>query len=175
MSKKSKTTKKLESFFQKGVTYSITLSPPDKYQFLKAKVNRYRKFHNFVYANTIGWRFDYNLFIELSEPKECPYESRGPRLHLHGVIRFNTVQEIFKFLSLQYAMLLSWTRVNIDTIKELPVWTTYCTKQRFMPIDNRISSNSEPSFLLSKTQYLTDRKKHEPMFTKKLGEIKIPD
>ena len=135
-------------FYNKAQWYSVTINPSDKYQY-HGKEDRIKKFRNFMYETFLqldSYKIQYKFNIELSEPKEIKPGTTGSRLHLHGRIMFTCNYSIMQFLlHVQYA----WSRiayVDIDTIEDIEIWDTYCTKQQhiFKGIKTELS-NAYPS------------------------------
>lgn len=147
---------KLEAriFYKPGI-YSITLNPADKYQFL-GQANRLQKFRNminemFLHYPEIG--IDYVMNIELSEPRgNLIHYSAGPRLHLHGTINLRTNKSVYNWLIVEINKLLKYGNLDIDTIDNLDIWYTYCTKQKtLLPKGkNQISNYENPDKLIQK-------------------------
>ncbi len=132
----------IDNFYKLHTWYSFTLNPIDKHQFF-GKVDRYMKFRNFVYENLFILA-NYEAFIELSEPRGFSIQGySGPRLHIHGKLKFDTKSELAKFLLLSFYSLTRWTSVDIDTIDDSDWWYKYCTKQRIFK-NNRLSSFDLP-------------------------------
>ncbi len=118
----------IENFFKVNTWYSLTLNPPNKHQFL-GHVDRFKRFRNFCYENLFILK-SYEMFIEISEPRGFHIKGyEGPRLHLHGRVRFNSNKELAQFLLNGYYKLLRWSSVDIDTINDADTWSAYCTKQ----------------------------------------------
>ncbi len=133
---------KLENFFKVNTWYSVTLNPIDKHQFCH-KVDRYDKFHQFMYEQLSYLKCTYEFFIEISEPRGMHIKGyMGPRLHLHGKVRFKSRVEIAHFLLRDYYRLLRFCSVDIDSIDDLRKWYKYCTKQLLFK-DRRLSSFEE--------------------------------
>ncbi len=136
----NKKTLSSSNFYQIGKRYSITLNPPDKYQFVSKGYDRFSTFRNFVYGQVLASRFEYELFIEISEPHEFQKQGYlGPRLHMHGYVCFRTRKELREFLLYGYYKLTRWTSVDIDTIDDNKKWYSYCTKQKLIK-NNRLSN-----------------------------------
>lgn len=119
-------------FYNKGTTYSVTINPDDKHQYA-GKHDRLQKFRSFIYEQLISlseYGIRYFFVIELSEPREVKQGALGPRLHLHGLIRFASKKAVKYFL---LHVLHKWSRfgyTNIDTCKNKDVWIDYIMKQQ---------------------------------------------
>lgn len=119
-----------ERYYRVGVSYAITLNPPDEYQFF-GNPDRLKRFRSFVYEQFLAFPADWRLWIEVSEPRGMhTCKKNGPRLHCHGWIRFQTNAQIGHFLLHSFYALLRWTAVDIDTIADMTHWVAYCEKQR---------------------------------------------
>ncbi len=120
------------SFYKTGVNYALTLNPIDKFQFL-GKPNRLNRFRNFIHEQLMNFSCRYEMFLEISEPRGFHISKyAGPRLHLHGTIKFRKNKEMAQFLLLDYYDLLRWASVDIDTVGDLDVWRAYCMKQHLI-------------------------------------------
>jgi len=121
------------SYYEVNKTYSITLNPIDKYQYL-GNPDRYNKFRTMVYHEISKLRQSINLWIEISEPHQMILQGKsGPRLHMHGTIKFISEFNIVDFLVNGIYKLTRWTSVDIDTIEDSDIWHAYCTKQSILP------------------------------------------
>lgn len=130
---------KEQIFYKVKKQYSITINPIDRYQWLH-NIKRVRKFRNHFYEVFMAEKYQYELFIEFSEPRGFHTQGySGPRLHMHGTISFNDIKELGYFLSQGYSKLLKYASVDIDTIDDIDKWKAYCTKQKIIK-KNRISN-----------------------------------
>lgn len=127
-------------FFKKNNNYSITICPKDKYQYY-SKQNRLSKFNNLINELVISYHtnnIDYLLYTELSEPRSKSVN--GPRLHIHGTLRFRTNRSIKWFLLYGYYNLTRIGIIDFDTIADTLAWLQYCKKQQHIiktyPITN---------------------------------------
>ena len=93
--------KTLEGFYKNGETYSITICPSDTHQFVyfsrsmkKLNLNqRYNNFRNYIIKCLKDIKsIEYKLYFELSEVKNT-HSNKYPRLHLHGTITINSVED----------------------------------------------------------------------------------
>ncbi len=133
--------KKLECYYKVGQFYAITINPCDKYQFF-GRINRCKRYHNFIYEQFLQFKCDYLLYIEISEPRGMHTQGyNGPRLHMHGTIYFENRKQLGWWLVEGYYKLLRFAAVDIDTIEDLPKWDAYCRKQNL--IRNNIISKKE--------------------------------
>lgn len=120
------------TFYNKDQFYTFTLAPHDKYQFF-GKDKRFSMFinhYNEFFLKYPTYKIDICLNIELSEKKDIQYGSSGSRLHLHGIIKFNSNKAIKKFLLHLTHELSLQGRTEIDTIKDKFYWYDYCQKQQ---------------------------------------------
>ncbi len=131
-----------ENFYQVGKKYSVTLNPPNCHQYF-GKPLRFSLFYDFVNTHLVQMGGRYVFYIELSEPrgfKPCG-EFMGPRLHLHGIVYFETKEQLRMFLESGYYSLTRWTSTDMDTIDDLPKWKEYIRKQRVVPSRYRKVAN----------------------------------
>ncbi len=120
----------VENFFKTNKIYSMTLNPIDRYQYF-GHDQRFRKFKAKCFEFLLNLRASYELIIECSEP--CQFHTQGyngPRLHLHGIITFRSLNALAHFLLTEYYSLLRWTSVDLDTCQDPGKWYTYCIKQK---------------------------------------------
>lgn len=127
----------LKQVFKVGECYALTLTPEDKNQFFDNK-ERYRKFHNRIFNTMMDLEIDYDLVIEITEPIGFKIWYEGPRLHCHGMIRFRTRKLLSKFLLHGHRSLCKLGGVDIDTVDDPEIWSTYCKKQKILPKDRRL-------------------------------------
>lgn len=120
----------LKAIYEKKVWYSITINPSDKYQYI-GKSDRLKLVQNFIYEQMLPLRtskIHYRYSLDISQPSKVGADSLGPRVHLHGRIAFACTGSILDW-QLQHMYRLSrWGHVDIDTIKSLDEWDTYCDK-----------------------------------------------
>lgn len=121
------------TFYQKHTWYTITINPSDDYQYF-GKPDRMTKFKNFMYEQFLSWPqfgIHYYFNYELSEPTTNALKSQGiPRLHLHGIIKFNSNKSIKHFLLNELYKISKYSIYEIDTIKDPQLWCNYCQKQQ---------------------------------------------
>ncbi len=128
-----------DNFYKVNTWYSFTLNPSDKFQFY-GKMDRLKRFRNFFYELFLSIKFTYEVFIEISEPRGMQRDTyKGPRLHMHGKVRFETSKQLGTFLLIDFYKFTRVALVDIDTISDPLVWYQYCTKQRLFK-KNRLSS-----------------------------------
>lgn len=119
-----------EQYYQKDKLYSVTLNPVDSSQFA-GKSDRLDKFRKRMYNVLLECDIQYDFIIELSEPRGMKVQGYlGPRLHLHGVIKFKNNKQIYKWLMNDYYKLTRISSIDIDTINDLQKWSNYCMKQK---------------------------------------------
>ncbi len=122
----------VEQFYKINTWYSITINPCDKYQFF-GNIDRLQKFRNYFYELFVSNWCQYEMFIELSEPRgTLIYKYQGPRLHLHGKIKFSGKAMMIAFLLDGVRRLCHVGSIDIDSIDDTDVWLTYCTKQKHL-------------------------------------------
>lgn len=113
--------------------YAVTINPIDQHQYL-GKPLRLMLFKRFVKeqleklfsgTNTMCY-----FAIEISEPRGMRIQGfAGPRLHLHGILRFGNNYEVKEFLLKRYYALLRFAAVDIDEVKDKHIWLQYMRKQ----------------------------------------------
>lgn len=133
-----------ENFYQLKTLYSVTLNPEDSHQYYgEPPLDRIRKFHNFCNVNMLQTGGIYRMVIEISEPRDFQPQGKykGPRLHMHGTIRFDDNDQLLHFLSYGYYMLTRWTSTKFDTTDGTPAWYNYCNKQHVVPEEYRYITN----------------------------------
>ncbi|AXH73544.1 MAG: putative replicase [Cressdnaviricota sp.] len=101
--------------------YTFNFNPSDEYQYF-GKEDRLKMFTN--WSNT----YVFNTFCaKLEVYLEI---SRLGRLHYHGTIEFDNVLDIREFfIDKLHSITLKGT-LEIDTITDLNIWMTYCTKSK---------------------------------------------
>jgi len=140
----------IENYYKTNTWYSVTLNPIDKYQWF-GKPNRWKRFRNFLYEILLSFKFKYHFVIELSEPRGMKTQGyNGPRLHLHGKIKFESKEVLARWLLLDYYSILRFASVDIDTISDEAKWDIYCSKQRLFK-NNILSSYYEEDNSLSQS------------------------
>jgi len=118
-----------EGYYKTNQLYSITINPSDKYQFF-GKEKRFKKFKNFLYESFLSFKWDYNLVIEISEPRGFHISGySGPRLHAHGVMSFSNKLHLSQFLLNDFYQIQRHSALDVDTIDNIHVWMEYMTKQ----------------------------------------------
>lgn len=120
-----------QCFYKKNTWYAITINPQDQHQYFgkEQRFNAFKNFWNTQFLTFPSMKIDYHFNIELSEPQKLMHNSGGPRLHMHGIIRFNTNHSIFKFLLNVLGELNKYGIIDIDTISDMKYWLAYITKQ----------------------------------------------
>jgi len=128
--------KTLEVFYKNGETYSITICPSDMHQFVyfsrsmkKLNLNqRYNNFRNYIIKCLKDIKsIEYKLYFELSEVKNT-HSNKYPRLHLHGTITINSVEDFL--LKDLYKLQQRLDLIDIDSIEDKEYWHKYCIKQQ---------------------------------------------
>ncbi len=148
--------KQLTQFYKPYDWYSITLNPIDKHQYF-GKENRYQRFRSFVYEQFFELKCAYTFKIEISEPRGMKTQGyNGPRLHLHGRIRFKNNKEVAKFLLDTYYKLLRWTSVDIDSIEDIVIWDAYCDKQRLWKKDRLSNETTDIKYIQAESKQSVD-------------------
>ena len=140
-----KKTKSLNTkvFYDKG-KYALTYNPCDQYQYF-GQSNRLVQFKDFINETFVGYPskgIHYELYIELSEPRNKT--RTGPRLHIHGTLKFHSKKAVRWFLLIGFYQLLQNGILDLDTINNQQIWDQYCKKQQHIinvpPITNKIET-----------------------------------
>jgi len=118
-----------------NTVYTITLNPSDDFQY----------WTNESYQARIK---ALSAYVELYLLKQIPAvvdiymeSSRTGRLHFHGTIKFLKSDHILEFYLMTLHKLVGKFQIEIDTIKDIKIWTTYCRKSSHL-IDVNIKTNS---------------------------------
>ncbi len=142
-------------FYDKGL-YALTINPRNDYQYFG---NPRRKFLMKQKINDVLGEFKeagihYRMYWELSEPKDNVVSISGPRLHLHGFIRFTTEASVKQFLMYHLYFI---TRIGMYKVEPLTCsrgWLKYCNKQsHIMKIDPLSNVDSLKDILNSEGEH----------------------
>lgn len=129
------------------VVYSITINPNDSCQYYpknypgdwQVRMDAFKQNWSKRFIELLSlFDIDYWLQIECSEPFRSGNQSE-PRLHFHGLIRFQTPESVMQFLLNASHWLLTWSNFKIDSIEDPEEWIDYSEKHTFLPfpaIDN---------------------------------------
>lgn len=123
-------TEPIQVFYVPGKLYSITICPEEQYTAFNQIGLRYERYVDKVRkVLSMMEGIDYVLWTEISEPlKLTPSGSKMTRLHMHGIIQINSVQQwLLKDINVLYSRL---GIVDLDTIDNVPLWIKYCKKQQ---------------------------------------------
>lgn len=114
--------------------YTFTVSPNDDYQFWNDKQSeRLKKATNHMtYIARQYMNLDLCLYVDVS---------RNGRIHWHGTIRFKTRLSIKEFYTEIIHELLTKHQIEMDTIKDLEIWLSYCTKVKHL-WDEKVFTNT---------------------------------
>lgn len=121
-----------------NTVYAITINPNDKMQhFDLSVVQRWNTFTTKIskdFMDELAPFSKYTLYIELSK--------KG-RLHMHGTIE---ITDVFGFYMRAIPYLCSHTQIEMDTIKDITIWNSYCTKQKLLFKDrNNVITSKIPT------------------------------
>ena len=113
--------------------YEITINPSDKNQFFGSYGKRLQQFYTTVHPKIIKalnyYQYKYDLVLELSDPHiNVNRDSSQPRLHFHGVIEFQTQEQVGYFLLESLYKLSRWSNVTVNEYRG-EEWNKYITKQ----------------------------------------------
>lgn len=133
------------NFLEKGY-YAVTINPSDKHQYF-GKNDRLKLFRNFLHEQLLQlsqWKIGYALCLELSEPKSNSQCSKnGPRLHVHGIIRFTSTLSIKNFLLMGVYNITRYANYDIDTIDDMQIWYDYCHKQQHIMKEKEFTNHND--------------------------------
>lgn len=144
MSKKQEIPKSRQTLegtrYETGIFHSITISPPndeqnhilmkgvhksDPISMLSRKVTRWLQKCKGIE--------EYKLYMDVSFPEEMVFRqkgrvnmSRAPRIHYHGIIKFNDIHSFLLSVPNEYYEMVGM--VNIDTISDFNGWMKYSRK-----------------------------------------------
>lgn len=130
--------------YNKG-SYTLTINPDDKHQYYNAP-DRLQSFRNFMYEqlqslSTYG--IQYTMYIELSEPQDNVKSEHGPRLHLHGIMKFCSKKAVRHFLMKEFYKMTRYAKIRIDPVDNAVEWLKYCTKQQHIMDTPPLSSSAQ--------------------------------
>jgi len=122
-----------ELYYVVGKPYAITVNPEDGYQF-NDKPDRLSKFVNYMnelFLSSLNmYGIAYEIYTELSEPKEVKYKAGGSRLHCHGVIQFNSTDQVRNFLLHSQYKISQVGQTLYKEVTDGKGWNDYCLKQQ---------------------------------------------
>lgn len=124
-----------------GQSYAVTINPENQYHTVRYKSSvvestRIESFESHIgkllpqVFNNCG----YSFITEISENpimKKCKGKQE-PRLHLHGVVRFASADDIKEFLLYGSIMLAKVSNYAVEPLSDLDKWIAYCSKQSFL-------------------------------------------
>lgn len=102
-----------------NIKYTFTVNPNDDFQYWgdQDRIKKATKHMQFICNRYIN--YDIELYMDIS---------RTGRLHWHGTISFKTNTQILDFYVEIIHELLTKHQIDMDTIKDPLIWTTYCLK-----------------------------------------------
>lgn len=126
--------------------YALTINPSDLYQHFteaqqthKAAARLNSFYESFTKKMNLvlgakGNTYDTVNVIELTEPitGKCKPKEARPRLHSHGLIYFETNDDILYFLLNVAPEMAAWCSYSIKRITDLTKWHNYCHKHQFL-------------------------------------------
>lgn len=125
--------------------YALTINPSNDYQAFTevqqthAVNSRLKKFYTGFQKkiDLVFEGYDTVNVIEITEPiigKGKPKDAR-PRLHSHGLIYFETNEDILYFLLNVAPEMAAWCSYSIKRITDMTLWHKYCHKHQFLGFD----------------------------------------
>ena len=140
----------LDTFYEPDKWYWITYNPEDKCQYL-GKVDRLERFRQHIADKLKIINIIYYVVIEFSEPRgERPRAYSGPRLHIHGLIKFKDTKTVLQWLNYGMYYWCKQGRLDIDTPQKLEDCFKYMRKQRILKIQYSNIYNMTPTEILGK-------------------------
>jgi len=123
--------------------YAITINPVDGHQYFVGRPKdgitsngRLEKFKSYWTSHSplskIALYAKFWMNTELSEPVRGDSATQRPRLHLHGVIRFDDIEGIKQFLLYEAVDLSAICRYDIKPLEDWMTWRRYMYKQAFL-------------------------------------------
>lgn len=124
---------KCEIFYKNETFYEITVNVDNIKQFFgdPMRLSRCRAYYKSLLKSALGSYSDFYFIFELSEPKQMQPSHDGPRLHVHGIIKF---KDVIKFLSHGLRELSRHATVQINPLR-IPYWCEYMSKQQSLMHD----------------------------------------
>ncbi len=118
--------------FYLATRYAITINLNDKWQFFGScgRLDRAKAFLSEQLIHLTNNDTHYELYCELSEPRDNTISKNGPRVHFHGVIYFENVRAVRHFLLYEWYSLSRYSKFKIDSIDNIEIWESYCQKQQ---------------------------------------------
>lgn len=123
-----------------GDVLAITISPDDhlQYYYNKRRYELFVEYYNKRIFNTLkATLYDWYFSVELSEPIGKNINTKGPRLHLHGILKLKKRLSVFKYLLEVFPQMLIDSNMTIKHIKSSDAcksWFNYIEKQeKYMP------------------------------------------
>lgn len=120
--------------------FTLNICPDDKHQYFGSRT-RHTQFKKYIHELSLETfrdsKIDYQLHYELSTPiGNFTPDYKGPRYHVHGIIRIRNKKGLFNWLNYVLPSLLKGNKIEVDTINEPQVWYEYCTKdQEWQPLE----------------------------------------
>lgn len=129
--------------YNMGDVLAITISPDDhrQYYYNKRRYELFVEYYRTRLFDTLNSSlYDWYFTIELSEPIGKNISTKGPRLHLHGILKLKKRLAVHKFLLELFPLMLLDSNMTIKHIKSYDAcetWFKYISKQRkYMPMYN---------------------------------------
>lgn len=125
-------------FYLIGTLYAVTLNPCDVHQYI-LKPDRKTKIKTLYREILETCNCRYHFKMEFSEPFGMRLKDYyGPRLHMHGLIRFDNKEQLHDFLFKTFHLLCKYGTLDIDICNDPSVWMEYINKQKI--IKDKISN-----------------------------------
>lgn len=112
--------------FRPKVIYTITINTEEQYE---KHVDRVDRVIRYVRHKLDKLCLQYNVYAEVSNPLS-PAKHKYPRVHFHGIILFENYTQISKWYNEDFFKMSSMGYFEIDTLGDIKIWHTYCTKEQ---------------------------------------------
>lgn len=141
-----------ELFYKANILYAITINPDDSKQYNKRETknlyDRMAKVKAYINETMLclpQFSIEYELYLELSEPSDSTF-GRYPRIHVHGLIRFDNNKSINQWLLYEFYRIMEHNMICIKPIDNLLEWEKYCKKQQHIIKQSPITSSTTSLF-----------------------------
>lgn len=137
-----------------NVDYAFTANPCDDYQYfekdeMEARIKSVQLYLQsyFIKCNAV-----IGAWGEVS--------SKG-RLHIHGTIKFHSQKHIYAFFVEDIHRMLRKCTMEIDTISDENVWSTYCRKQMLFRVGTTDADIKRLKYKYTSSGVIGDKKRGE--------------
>lgn len=108
---------------------TLTINFNDDYQFINncSRLNKVSQLYQSILLKYFEPYAKYECYLEYSRPSNIN-SRRVSRLHVHGILEFKNYICMGEFYLNNLHKINDYGILEIDTIKDYPVWYAYCTK-----------------------------------------------